>query len=178
MSRTVFNLVKVAVFGALLSGCGLTQTVTDTTTSTAKAIFYKQVKTLHLDFTGRPATNADVMDMRGLTVPTVVRVYQLRDNKVMEKATYDSVLGDADNLLRSDLLGQQALVIKPGEGAQLDVPLDKDAQFVTVVALLRTPDTQLNTWRLTLTRDDLDPDRARVVELYNNRLALQPLAKE
>jgi len=178
MSRTVFNLLKVAVLGALLGGCGLTQTVTDATTSTAKAIFYKQVKTLHLDFTGRAATNAHVIDMRGLTVPTVVRVYQLRDNKVMDKATYDSVLGDADNLLRRDLLDQHALVIKPGEGAQLNVPLDKDARFVTVVALLRTPDTQLNTWRLTLTRDDLDPDRARVVELDNNRLALQPLAKE
>ncbi|MHA6575279.1 type VI secretion system lipoprotein TssJ [Pseudomonas yamanorum] len=178
MSRTVFNLVKVAVLGVLVGGCGLTQTVTDATTSTVKAIFYKQVKTLHLDITGRAATNADLIDMRGLTVPTVVRVYQLRDSKVMEKATYDSVLSDADNLLRSDLLDQQALVIKPGEGAQLDVPLDKDAQFVTVVALLRTPDTQLNTWRLTLARDDLDPDRARVVELYNSRLALQPLAKE
>lgn len=34
----------------------------------------------------------------------------------------------------------------------------------------------LNTWRLTLARDDLDPDRARVIELGNNRLTLQPLA--
>ena len=175
MSRTVFNLCKMATLGALLSGCGLTQTVTDATTSTAKAIFYKQVKNLHLDFTGRPGLNTD---MTGLSVPTVVRVYQLRDKKIVDKATYDNVLNDADNLLSTDLLDQQAMVIKPGEGAQLDVPLSKDAQFVTVVALFRTPDTQKNTWRLTLTRDDLDPDRARVIELGNNRLTLQPLAKE
>lgn len=178
MSRTVFNLLKVVVLGALLSGCGLTQTVSDATTSTAKAIFYKKVKTLHLDFTGRAAMNTDMSDMRGLSVPTVVRVYQLRDNKIMDKATYDSVLNDADNLLRADLLDQQAMVIKPGEGAQLNVPLDQDAQFVTVVALFRTPDTQMNTWRLTLPRDDLDPDRARVIELGNNRLTLQPLAQD
>lgn len=178
MLRTVFNLLRVALLGALLSGCGLTQTVSDTTTSVAKAIFYKQVNTLHLDFTGRAGTNTDVMDMTGLTVPTAVRVYQLRDNTTMDKATYDSVLSNADNVLRADLLDQHALVIKPGEGAQLDVPLDKDAQFVTVVALFRTPDTRMNTWRLTLSREDLDPDRARVIELGNNRLALKPSAQE
>jgi type VI secretion system protein VasD len=75
-------------------------------------------------------------------------------------------------------LDQHAIVVKPGEGAQLDVPLNKDAQFVSVVALFRTPDMQKNTWRLTLTRDDLDPDRARVIELGNNQLTLKPLAKE
>ncbi|PNB70912.1 type VI secretion system lipoprotein TssJ [Pseudomonas sp. GW456-E7] len=178
MSRTVFNQLKVAVFAALLGGCGLTQTVTDATTTTAKTIFYKQVKTLHLDFTGRAAMNTDVSDMSSLSVPTVVRLYQLRDNKAVDKATYDSMLSDADNLLRADLLDQRALVVKPAEGAQLDVPLNNDAQFVTVVALFRTPDTQMNTWRLTLTRDDLDPSRARVIELANNRLILQPLAEE
>ncbi|EIK93354.1 hypothetical protein PMM47T1_27179 [Pseudomonas sp. M47T1] len=178
MSRTVFNLLKVALLGALLSGCGLTQTVTDGTASMTKAIFYKQVKVLHLDFTGRAAMNTDVADMSGLSVPTVVRVYQLRDSKAVDKATYDSMLSDADNLLRADLLNQQAMVVKPGEGAQLNVPLNKDARFVTVVALFRTPDTQKNTWRLTLTRDDLDPDRARVIELGNNRLTLQLLEKE
>ena len=56
--------------------------------------------------------------------------------------------------------------------------LDNDAQFVTVVALFRSPDTRLHTWRLTLDRDELDPQRARVIELGNNRLTLQPLAQE
>jgi type VI secretion system protein VasD len=178
MSRTVFNLTKVAVLGALLGGCGLTQTVTDATTSTAKAIFYKQVRTLHLDFTGRAAMNTDVADMNGLSVPTVVRVYQLRDNKAMDKASYDSVLSDADNLLRADLLEQRAMVVKPGEGAQLNIPLNQETRFVTVVALFRSPETETNSWRLTLTRDDLDPERARVIELGNSQLTLQPLGQE
>jgi type VI secretion system protein VasD len=177
MLHTVFNLLKVALLGALLSGCGLTQTVTDSTTSMARAIFHKQVKTLHLDFTGRAAMNTDVTDMSGLSVPTLVRVYQLRDDGVVNNATYDRVLSDAANLLRTDLLDQHALVIKPGEGAQLDVPLNKDARFVTAVAFFRTPDTQKNTWRLTLTRDDLQPDQARVIELGSDRLTLQPLEK-
>jgi type VI secretion system protein VasD len=178
MSRTVFNLSGVAVLAVLLGGCGLTQTVADGTRSTAKSVFYKQVKTLHLDFTGRAVVNADLADMTGLSVPTVVRVYQLRDNRIVDKATYDALLSDADNVLRADLLDQRAVVVRPEEGAQLNMPLDRAARFVTAVALVRTPDAQLNTWRLTLTRDDLDPDRARVIELRNNRLALKPLAED
>ncbi|MNI94083.1 Type VI secretion lipoprotein [compost metagenome] len=69
-------------------------------------------------------------------------------------------------------------MIKPGEGAQLSVPLDKDARFVSVVALFRNPDTQMNTWRLILTRDDLDPERARIIELGDNRLTLRVLSRE
>jgi type VI secretion system protein VasD len=56
--------------------------------------------------------------------------------------------------------------------------MDKDAQFVTLVALFRDPDTRQNSWRLTLTRDDLDPDHARVIELGDNRLILRPLTKD
>jgi type VI secretion system protein VasD len=178
MSNIVFRALKAAAFGMLLSGCGLTQTVTDGTASTAKAIFYKQIKTLHLDLSGRTSTNTDELDMRALSVPTLVRVYQLRNSKLMDKATYESLLNDDGNALGDSLPDMRTTVIKPGEGAQLSVPMDKDAQFIVVVALLREPDIQSNTWRLTLTRDDLDPDRARVIELGDNRLTLRPLVKE
>lgn len=178
MSRTLCNSLMVVALGTLLGGCGVTQTVTDSTTSTSRAIFYKQVKTLHLDFSGRAAMNTDTSDMSALSVPTLVRVYQLRDRKAVEQATYDRLLSDDHSLLSANLLDQRAVVVKPGEGAQLNVPMDKDAQFVAVVALFRTPDTRMNTWRLTLNRDDLDPDRARVIELGDNRLTLRSLAKE
>ncbi|MDE1166421.1 MAG: type VI secretion system lipoprotein TssJ [Pseudomonas sp.] len=174
MLRIVFSLAVLATLG----GCGLAQTVSDGTSSTAKAVFYKQVKTLHLDFSARAALNTDATDMRALSVPTLVRVYQLRDSKAAGQATYDRLLADDDQLLASALLDKRSVVVKPEEGAQLNVPLDKDAQFVTVVALFRSPDTQLNTWRLTLARDDLEPDRARVIELGDNRLTLRPLAKD
>jgi type VI secretion system protein VasD len=36
----------------------------------------------------------------------------------------------------------------------------------------------MNTWRLTLARNDLEPDQPRVIELADNRLTLRPLAKE
>lgn len=178
MSRTVFKSSMVVALGAWLAGCGVTQSVTDSTASAASSIFYKQVKTLHLDFSGRASMNTDGADMNALSVATLVRVYQLSDSKVLEKATYESLLSQDDRLLSANLLDKRTVVVKPGEGAQLSVPLDTDARSVAVVALFRQPDSQLETWRLTLTRDDLDPDRARVIELADNLLTLRPLAKD
>ncbi|MGF6092969.1 type VI secretion system lipoprotein TssJ [Pseudomonas sp. 18173] len=178
MSPTAINPLMIVALAALLAGCGLTQSASDSTASIGRALFYKQVKTLHLDLNARVATNTDGADMNGLSVPTLVRVYQLRDDRKVQKAAYDSLLGDDDSVLASDLLDTRAVVVKPGEGMQLNVPMDKDARFISVVALFRLPDTERNTWRLTLSRDDLEPDRARVIELGDNRLTLRPLAKE
>jgi type VI secretion system protein VasD len=88
------------------------------------------------------------------------------------------LLGDDDSVLGSALLDKRTVVVKPGEGTQLDVPMAKDARFVSVVALFRHPEMNVNTWRLTLTREELEPDRARVIELGENQLTLRPLAKE
>lgn len=178
MSPTVFKPLLLTLLGMVLSGCGLYQTVSDTSTSIAKSVFYKQVKTLHLDFTGRAAMNTDSRDMSGLSVPTLVRVYQLRDGKSFTAASYDALLTDSSAALGADLLDERAVVVKPDEGAQLNVPMDKAAQVVAVVALVRQPDTATGSWRLELTRDDLDPDQARVVELGDNRLTLRPLPKQ
>lgn len=174
MLRTIFSLVMFAALG----GCGLAQTVADGTASTAKAIFYKQVKTLHLDFSARTALNTDAGDMNALSVPTLVRVYQLRDDTAVAQATYDRVLGDDAQLLAGALLDKRTVVVKPEAGAPLSVPMDKEAQFVTIVALFRSPDARTNSWRLTLARADLDPDRPRVIELADNRLTLRPLAED
>jgi type VI secretion system protein VasD len=59
----------------------------------------------------------------------------------------------------------------------LSVPLVNDAVAVAVVALFREPDLESDSWRLMLGREDLDPDKARVVELGDNRLTLRPLAR-
>jgi len=178
MSRIPCNAITLIGLATLLGGCGLVQSVTDATTSTTEAIFYKQVKILHLDLSARTAMNTDSTDMRALSVPTLVRIYQLRDSKSLHKATYDQILSDSDKALGADLLGEHSQVVKPGEGVQLNVPLNKDTQFVAVAALFREPDNSANSWRLMLTRDELDPDQPRVIELGDNRLTLRALSKE
>ena len=114
MSRTLFRLMMLAL---PLGGCGLAQTVADGTASAAQAIFYKQVKTLHLDFTARTALNTDAGDMNALSVPTLVRVYQLRDASAVAQADQTVLIG-----LAGPLTGPSARIGKDLEnGARLAI---------------------------------------------------------
>lgn len=157
---------------SLLAGCGLTQAVSDSTVSLTKAIFIKQIKVLHLDFAPRAAANSN-----GEQTPlaTMVRVYQLRDRKAVDAASYATLLRNADAALKDDLLASRSLLVMPDGSVTLDMPMQEGTKFVAVVALFNRPDLQDNRWRLVLSRDELDPDKARIVELGNGRLGLVPL---
>lgn len=46
-------------------------------------------------------------------------------------------------------------MIGPGGDASLNMPLEAEATFVAVVGLFRHPDTQRNTWKQVLAREEL-----------------------
>ncbi|WP_297197585.1 type VI secretion system lipoprotein TssJ [uncultured Pluralibacter sp.] len=156
----------------LLAGCGLTQTVTDGTVSITKSIFYKKIKMLHLDFAPRAAINAD-----GAQTPlaTMVRVWQLRDRKAVDAADYQTLLRNADTVLKEDILATKELLVMPDGSVTIDVPMDENAQFVAIAGLFNRPDLKDNRWRLVLTRDELDPDKPRTIELGDGWLSLVPV---
>ena len=84
-----------------LTGCGVTQSVTDGTRSAFNAVFYKKIKVLHLDFTAREALNTDSRENHSLSEPVVVRIYQLKDRKTFDKTVYQQLLQDDATLLKS-----------------------------------------------------------------------------
>jgi len=172
------NLAKTAIWTLLalsLSGCGLTQSVSDGTKSAFNAVFYKKIEVLHLDITAREALNTDARESNSLSVPMVVRVYQLKDRKVFDKITYQQLLNEGDTLLKADLLASRERVIKPGGDVSLDMPMEAEAKFVAVVGLFRYPDLTHEGWKQVLEREALDPDKPRVLEAGSNRLTLIPL---
>lgn len=158
-----------------LAGCGVTQSVTDGTKSAFSAIFYKQIKVLHLDFTAREALNTDSRENNSLSEPVVVRVYQLKDRTTFDKTVYQQLLQDGDTILKADLLATLDVVVKPGGDANLDMPMEEEARYVAVAGLFRHPDMVSNTWKLVIKREDLEPDKPRILEAGNNHLMLQPL---
>lgn len=162
----------------LLAGCGLTQKVSDGTSSAVRSIFYKQVRTLHLDITARSELNTDQQENNSVSQPVMIRIYQLADRKVFDKLVYQQLVAEGEDASGDELITGRSLVIKPGTDASLDMPLDEKAQFVAVVALFRAPDMEKNDWKLILTRDDLDPDKPRVIVVSNNCLTLQPLKED
>ncbi|WP_350305185.1 type VI secretion system lipoprotein TssJ [Photorhabdus viridis] len=164
----------IAAITLLLTGCGLTQTVTDGTVSVTQALFHRQVKTLRLDFTPRAAVNTDGGEHVALSVPALVRVYQLRDNKTLEKADYADVLANGDRVFGADCLASSEVVVKPGGHASFNMPMAAQTKYVAVVGLFRRPDLAGATWRAIIRRNALLPDKPRTIELNAGGLTLLP----
>ncbi|QCR36018.1 type VI secretion system lipoprotein TssJ [Nissabacter sp. SGAir0207] len=173
--KTTYCLLPALILG--LTGCGLTQSVTQGTTSTVKSIFYKKIITLHLDFTAREALNTDSTENNSLSEPVMVRVYQLQDRKTFDKALYQQLLNEGDTVLGSDLLARRDVVLKPGGDVLLDMPMEPGTTFVAIVGLFRHPDMATNSWKQVLALDELDPDKPRVIEAGHNSLTLRAEAQ-
>lgn len=173
LTKTARWLLPLLAFS--LVGCGVTQSVTDGTKSAFSALFYKKIKVLRLDFTAREALNTDSRESNSLSEPVVVRVYQLKDRKTFDKTVYQQLLQDDGIILKADLLASRDVVMKPGGDVNLNMPMEAETQFVAVVGLFRHPDMANNTWKLTMGREEFDPDKARVIEAANNHLTLLPL---
>lgn len=156
----------------LLSGCGLTQKVTDGTVAMTKSLFYKQVKTLHLDIQARDAVNNNAS---GAPLAMVVRIYQLKDRKVFDGTDYPSLFADDSQAIKADLLVERDIRIRPGAAVTVDMPMDENAQYVAVAGMFMSPDIKNDTWRVVLSRDDLDPDKSRHIELNDQGMTLLPL---
>lgn len=171
ISLTKFVLPLMALG---LSGCGLTQSVADGAKSAVSAVFYKQIKVLHLDFVGREALNTDARESNSSAQPLVLRVYQLRDRAAFGKLVYQQLLKEDETLLTGDLLASRDVILKPGNAAILDMPMDEKAAYVAVVGLFRQPDMGRDNWKLVLERNELEPDKARVLEAGSNGLTLLP----
>lgn len=173
LTKTARWLLPLLAFS--LTGCGVTQGITDGTKSAFNAVFYKKIKVLRLDFTAREALNTDSRESNSLSEPVVIRVWQLKDRKTFDKTVYQQLLKDGETLLKADLLASRDVVVKPGGDASLNMPMEADTQFVAAVGLFRHPDTVNNTWKLVIQREDLDPDKPRILEAGNNYLTLLPL---
>lgn len=158
-----------------IAGCGLTQTISDGTVSLTKSIFYKQIKVLHLDFTAREALNTDD---NGASLSVIVRVFQLTSDEAFNNSDYLSLFNQNNDVLKSSLVAQKDLRIRPGESIALDEPMKEEAEFVAIVAMFHTPDETKNNWRIVIPRKELSPDDARKIILAENTLTLQPLDKK
>lgn len=119
-------------------------------------------------------TLADAQADNSASQPVMVRVYVLKDRKTFDKTVYQQLAAEGEDILKDDQLASRSLVLKPGTEMSLTMPLDEQAQYVAVVALFRAPDLTKNDWKLVLAREDLDPDRARVIEASHHQLVLQP----
>ncbi|MFM0550049.1 type VI secretion system lipoprotein TssJ [Paraburkholderia sediminicola] len=159
----------------LLSACGAWQTVSDSTSSAYHAVFYRQVKVLNVDLTARASVNPDEA-MRSTSV--AVRVYQLKDRKLFDKASYDDLLKNDKTVLAQDLQASIATVVNPGASASVSQAMQPDTEYVGVAAFYRAPDSN-GTWRRVIPKKKLSADAPLKLELVDRELvAPDDVAKE
>lgn len=159
------------LFSIILTGCGAAQSVTEGTANVAKAIFVWDVRTVHLDFTARAELNTDDNNHSS---PVMIRIYQLKDPKSFESATYPSLVDSDQETLGASLLALKEIVLKPNTSFSVDTPYDKDADYLGIVALFKEPDLKKNNWRLLLKRRDLNITSARKIIANKFTLELIP----
>lgn len=160
MIKRLMGILLLLIFANTLYGCGIFQSISDGTTKVAKAIFVRDVKTLHLDFTARAELNTDDDSHPS---PVFIRVYQLRYAKSFESASYQSLVTNDKDILGETLLDMKEIILKPNTSISLDVPLDVNADYVGVIALFKEPDLKMDNWRILLKRSDLNVSRARKI---------------
>jgi type VI secretion system protein VasD len=150
----------------LLSACGAWQAVSDTSASTYHAVFFKQVKVLNVDLSARASINPDEA---GRPCSVSVRVYQLKDRKLFDAASYEDLLKRDKTVLAQDLQASLATVMNPGAAASLSQPMQSDTEYVAIVAFYRDPGSD-GTWRRVVEKKKLAADTPLKLELVEHEL--------
>ena len=95
---TLLKLSALILLPFMLAGCGLTQKISDGASSAVKSVFYRQVKTLRLDFSARNALNTDNREDNSASQPVMVRVYVLKDRKTFDKTVYQQLAAEGEDI--------------------------------------------------------------------------------
>ncbi|RQZ36468.1 type VI secretion system lipoprotein TssJ [Burkholderia sp. Bp9090] len=166
----MFKRMSVATVAAalLLSGCGAWQSVSDASSNAYRAVFFKQVKVLNVDFTARASLNPDEA---GRATSVAVRVYQLKDRKMFDEATYENLLKNDRTVLAQDLQADISTVVNPGASSSLSQPMQRETKYVAVVALYRVPGAS-GDWKRVIEKKKLDPDKPLRMDLSLNGLQM------
>lgn len=150
----------------LLSACGAWQSVSDTSSSAYRAVFFKQVKVLNVDLSAREALNPDDA---GRATSVAVRVYQLKDRKMFDGASYEDLLKSDRTILAQDLKANLAAVLNPGASASLSQPMQADTKYIAIVAFYRNPGNG-DGWKYVIEKKKLDADKPLKLELVDQLL--------
>ena len=116
-----------------ISACGTWQSVKDGTVDATRAVFETRVKQMNLVTTARAALNQDARDA---SLPVVLRIYQLRDDKPFATATYAQSLSGTD-ALKAATIWSRDVTLGPGQTLKISEPIGDEANYVGVAAFFR-----------------------------------------
>ena len=140
MSNRIMRGVLGVSLALTLPACGMWQAVKDGTVAATQAVFVTKVKQMNLVIVACGALNKD---MRGASLPVVLRIYQLRDDKPFATATCAQLL-EGNDALKAAMLWSRDVTLGPGQTLKVSEPMDDAANYVGVAAFFR--DTANTEW--------------------------------
>jgi type VI secretion system protein VasD len=112
-------------------------------------------------------------DRSGRPSPVVLRVFVLADAVAFDKASLDEMSGKPKDVLAEALLGENRLLVRPGERPQLTLSVPPAARFLGVTA--EFADALGSTWRAKLPVDPAAaPKGGFTLAVERNQVLLQP----
>lgn len=168
ITSSMKTLVMTMAAALILSSCGAWQTAKDATLDVTRAVFVAKVKQMNVVFTSRSALNAGDSSK---ALPVVLRVYQLKDTKAFETATYAQLIHGDHERLKVDLLWSVETTLAPDTTLRLTAPMNAATRYVGVVAFFR--DMKHGEWQLVIPKSQwrkTDPVKLAVAD---NRVELE-----
>jgi type VI secretion system protein VasD len=162
----IFPVLAIACASVSVSACGAWQSVSEGTASAYKAVFHKTIKTLNVGLSARASLNSGSGDQ---PFSVSVRIYQLKDRKAFDAASYDDLLQSDRTVLAQDLQDMASVIVVPGGGVSVSLPMRADTQYVAIVAFFRDA-AGGTTWRRVFPKKALPADGPLKLELVGNDL--------
>ena len=164
----IIPIMTVVCASVLVSACGAWQSVSDGTAGAYNAVFHKTVKTLNVDLSARASLNSGSGEQ---PLSVAIRVYQLKDRKAFDAASYDDLLQNDRTVLAQDLQDTASAIVTPGGAINLSQLMRADTQYVAIVAFFRDAAGGSN-WRRVFQKKVLSPDDPLKLQLVDNELVV------
>lgn len=149
-----------------LSACGTWQSVKDGTVNATKAVFETKVKQMNLVITARDALN---QNGEGVSLPVVLRIAQLKNDKPFATATYAQLL-EGNDALKAATLWSRDVTLGPGQTLKMSEPIGDEANYVGVAAFFR--DTANAEWSVLISKSQWKKNDPVRLVLVDHTLAL------
>lgn len=143
-----------AMLALLLSGCGVWQAASDKTAAVYDTVFHNLGKTVNVDLTAGENLN---QDDAGRSTAVAVRVYQLKERKRFDAASFGELANQDTTVLGPDLLASTAAVVNPGGSASLSQPMIKGTEYVATAVFYQNVD-KAGTWKQVVVANKLPFD--------------------
>ncbi|BBU30817.1 type VI secretion system protein VasD [Burkholderia sp. THE68] len=160
--------VTSAFLPVLLGGCGVWQAASDGTANAWHVMTDWRVKVVDVDMSAHADLNPDASGHPG---SVAVRVYQLKDRKRFDSASFNDLIRRDQTLLAPDLQTSMATVVNPGASASVSQPMQKETAFIAIAAFYETPN-KAGAWKQVIAARKLPDDVPLKLTLADGKLEL------